>query len=243
MGLDFTTLPDDPELAFVAVEQHLRNDLFQMLREIDENGYEASNSAYICYMSGTIAAATAYGLEMPKSWSVPSHNVNVSLTDAYKDFITDVDHITIQIKIAHARNHRRYSYALSDPDKRKIRHFGEQIKAIVDESDLPLPKKESLLKKLNEFLAAVDRHRTGLETFSDFFIAMTHLGGEAIQQLDKARPLIDSISRLLGRYQDMEDANRQVPHEERKKIGPPKREEPPAMRKRGRSDMDDDIPF
>jgi hypothetical protein len=160
----------------------------------------------------------------------------------YKDFVVDVDHITMQIKIAHSRNHRRYSYALSDTDKRKIRHFGEQIKVIIDESNAPIPKKESLLKKLDAFLTAVDKHRTGLETFSDFFIGMTHLGGEAIQELDKARPLIDSISRLLGRYQDMDDAQRQIPHEERKKIGPPKRAEPPAKPGRTR-DIDDDIPF
>jgi hypothetical protein len=241
MELDFNSLPDDPELAFVAVEQHLRSELHDRLNTVDENGYEATNSMYITYISKTVAAATAYSIEMPKSWTIPSHSINHSLTDTYKDFVIDVDHITMQIKIAHSRNHRRYSYALSDTDKRKIRHFGEQIKVIIEESNAPLPKRESLLKKLNAFLAAVDKHRTGLETFSDFFIGMTHLGGDAIQELDKARPLIDSISRLLGRYQDMDDAQRQVPHEERKKIGPPKREEPSA--KRGRSDMDDDIPF
>jgi hypothetical protein len=242
MDLDFNSLPDDPELAFVAVEQHLRSELNDRLNLIDENGYEATNSMYITYMSKTAAAATAYGIEMPKAWNIPSHSINHSLTETYKDFVVDVDHITMQIRIGHARNHRRYSYALSDSDKRKIRHFGEQIKVIIDESNAPIPKTESLLKKLNAFLAAVDKHRTGLETFSDFFIGMTHLGGDAIQELDKARPLIDSISRLLGRYQDMDDAQRQIPHEERKKIGPPKRGEPPAKRTQ-RRDMDDDIPF
>jgi hypothetical protein len=242
MDLDFNSLPAEPELAFVAVEQHLRSDLNDRLSLVDENGYEATNSMYITYMSKTVAAATAYGIEMPRSWNIPSHSVNHSLTETYKDFVVDVDHITMQIRIAQARNHRQYSYALSDTDKRKIRHFGEQIKVIVDDSNAPIPKKESLLKKLNAFLAAVDKHRTGLETFSDFFIGMTHLGGDAIQELDKARPLIDSISRLLGRYQDMDDAQRQVPHEERKKIGPPKREEPPAKRNQ-RRDIDDDIPF
>jgi hypothetical protein len=120
----------------------------------------------------------------------------------------------------------------------------ERIKNVIDTSSLATPKKERLFDKLNAFLAEVDRDRTTWEAFSDFIIGLAHLGGEAAQELEPARKLIDSISRLLGRAKEFEDSAQLPPRSKPRQLPAPKKGLPPPKTDySSRGAMDDEIPF
>jgi hypothetical protein len=96
---------------------------------------------------------------------------------------------------------------------------------------LKLAKKERLYAKTNSFLAEVDRDRTRFEQFSKLVIALALLGGEAAQEFEPARKLINSIARLLGRSKEFEDSIctrvECYRREFLQRLRPPRRHKPP----------------
>lgn len=218
---DFRTLNDDPELAFVELEQHfdevLKSDL-----ESSANSYSYTSS-YIRYMNQTIAAAEALGLDFLKQWDVPSYRNSQDGSEYFNDFKSTVTGIVLKIKISRSRRHNQYSIGLTDTDKSKIRHFCDQIKVVIDGAVIGVNKKDALHRKLNKFIVEVDSIRTGIEPFADLAIGLAHVGGEVAKELEPARKWVDSIARLLGHNLDIQDAQRHLP-------APLKRIEPPKLR-------------
>jgi hypothetical protein len=231
-----------PELAFVYLERKLRDTLNDRLRSLDrEDGFDISNSYYIEYINHTIAAAKGLGLDILQNWKLPSHNQYQNISDIYRDFTADVDHYSFQMRLTHARHQEQYSVALDASEKRKIRHYVEQIKTIIEDSNLDTKKKEALFDQINAFLKELDRDRTRQEVFSDLFISIAHTFGEATKELEPIRGFIDSIARVLGYGKEREDSAPKLPPARTKQIEGPKREDPPKGS--GRRTTDDEIPF
>jgi hypothetical protein len=209
---------NDPELAFIRLESKYRDVLNKKLEDSDNsNVYEAY---VIEYMNHTIAAARALGLDLLDQWTVPAHSARgLSIHDYFKDFTTAVDHFKVQVQIDHARSYNRFSVALDTAEKDKLRNYVAEIKKVIEQSSLAQPKKERLYDKINNFLAEVDRDRTPYEQFADLVINLAHLGGEAAQELEPARKLINSIARLLGRNKEFEDSAPTLPPSKSRQIG------------------------
>jgi hypothetical protein len=228
---------NDPELAFVHLESMYRSALNNNLENTDNSN---SFDVYVIeYINHTIAAAHALGLDFLDQWKVPSHTNNLRLHVHFKDFTTAVDHFKVQVQIDHARRRNRFSVPLDPAEKETLRHYVAQIKKVIDESSVAQPKKERLYDKINVFLAEVDRDRTAYEQFADLAINLAHLGGEAAQELEPARRLINSIARLLGRSKEVEESTL-PPSPPQRRIPPPRKTLPPPQKK---DDMDDEIPF
>jgi hypothetical protein len=227
-----------PEMAFVYLESKYREKLNANLEGSDNSG---SFDAYVIeYMHHTQAAARALGLDILDAWSVPSHSQR-ELYNLYKDFTAAVDQFKVLVQIENARSRLRYSVGLDSDEKDKLRTYVAEIKKVIDSSSLSQKKREQLYDLINAFLAEVDRDRAPWDRFADMVIGIAHLAGEAAQELEPARRLINSIARLLGRAKEFEDSAPRLPlpHKPRRIPGPPK--ELVAPSKRG--DMDDEIPF
>jgi hypothetical protein len=227
-----------PELAFVYLEQRFRDKLNSNLE-----GADNSHSFDVCvieYMNHTKAAARALDLDILDSWGVPSHQQH-NLSDLFNDFTAAIDYFKVQVSIDNARSTLRFSVELDTDEKDKLRNYVGEIKKVIDRSSLAQKKRERLYDLINAFLVEVDRDRTPWDRFADLVIGLAHLGGEAAQELEPARKLIDSIARLLGRTKESEDAASKLPPSaQRRQIpGPPKIL--PSPKKRG--EMDDEIPF
>jgi hypothetical protein len=227
-----------PELAFVYLEQRFRDKLNNNLEGADNSH---SFDVYVIeYMNHTKAAARALGLDILDAWDVPSHQQH-SLSDLYRDFTAAIDYFKVQVSIDNARNTLRFSVELDTDERDKLRNYVGEIKKVIDRSSLAQRKKERLYDLINAFLVEVDRDRAPWDRFADLVIGLAHLGGEAAQELEPARKLIDSIARLLGRTKEFDDAVSKLPSPtKRRQIpGPPKSLPPPA----NRSEMNDEIPF
>jgi hypothetical protein len=212
-----------------------------LYKKLEDSDNSNSYDEYLIeYINHTIAAARALGLNLLDQWTVPPHRArNLNLHDHFRDFTTAVDHFKVQVQIDRARSHDRFSVALDATEKEKLRNYVAQIKKVIDGSSLAQPKKERLYDTINSFLAEVDRDRTPWDQFADLVINLAHLGGEAAQELEPARKLINSIARLLGRNKEVEDST--LPPSTQRRIPPPRKTLPPPQKNDG--DIDEEIPF
>jgi hypothetical protein len=230
---DLESFPEDPQLAFVEFERLARRVLFAELEQV--NGGEAVDDLRLEYMNKVVGAAKAYGIDGIRSYLIPSRSS--AIYTEYADFLSTVDHYTIQIRIHAAARSRKFSVALDASTKSKIRHFVEQIKVEIEKSDLPVEKREALLAKLNAFLTEVDRTRTTFQAIADAWLLFCDVVGEGFEKLEPARKWLDSIARVMGRAKELEDLARpRLPSvDERPRLEPP--------RKGAEVELDDEIPF
>ena len=238
LNFNFDNLPDDPKEAFTQLERHFASeldvDLSHAQNEIDRQ------SAYIRYMSKTIATASTCGIEIGDRWETPSHGSEYPIIDHVKDFQTAVHRAILQIKITSAWENRQDSYVLSGPDKEKIRHLVDRIKQVIDATNLPVDKHDSLFRYLDKFLRAVDQQRTNPQALSALLIGFAHTGGEMAKKLKPARDLVVSIAKVFTPYQERDEAKRQIPPPpERRRI----EHKPTCAPPQQKEDEGDEIPF
>jgi hypothetical protein len=238
---ELAQLPEDPELAFVEFERIMRAQLYEAEEEVSREQFGDADTYRLEYMNKVLAAAKEYGIEALVQWQVPSANGRIF--EEYRQFVSDVDHFTTQIRIRHAPKNRRNSVGLDGNTKRKIHHHIDQIRSAIDQAELPDTKRESLYEKLARFALEVDKARTGLEAGMAVYIAVCDGIGQGFKKLEPARRLVDSIAGLLGRAKEVEDSLRPIlpPPAERKRLEPPRDglSAPPPTG----IDLDDDIPF
>lgn len=230
---ELESLPEDPQLAFVEFERIAREALTNELMQA-ENGRD---DLRLEYLNKVVGAAKAFGIDGLRDWKVPSaHQFDYSY---YANFVSDVDHYTIQIRIHAASRSRRYSVGLDDATKIKIRHFVEQIKLAIEAADLSVEKKEVLFKKLSKFLEEVDRARTPFQALADAWLFFCGVAGDGIEKLEPARKWLDSIAKLMGHAKELEDLSRPrlVPPDDRPRLEPPRNVGEPF------GGSDDEIPF
>ena len=194
-------------------------------------------------MTRVLAAARQYQIEALAKLELPRVNRN-GIYEEYSQFRNDVDFVTMQIRIAAAQIRREGSVQLDETMKRKLHHYIQQIRDLIEQASLAAEKKDELLSKLNKFAAEVDRSRTRLQAGMDLYMAVCTGVGAGFKALKPVKDMIDSISGLLGNAKEIEDryTKQLPPASERKRLEPPKdrpHTSPPARP----SDLDGDIPF
>lgn len=145
----------------------------------------------------------------------------------------------MQIRIRHSRRAKRYSVALDDATKQKIRHHLTQLKELADKLEISTAKREAILDRILALEIEMERERTRFDVVASFILEVSTVAGEVGDKLEPWRKWIDSIAGLLGRAKEKDAQNPGLPPpEERKKIEPPKGRAAPEE-KRG----DDEPPF
>lgn len=230
-------LPEDPEMAFVHIEAYYKRELENDVANTDESS--AISHFRARYINQIIATAKALDIAGIKDYEQPRAQREV--WDYYEIFAADVMNLTIQIKIGHARRKRKYSVALSSPEKEKIRHYIAKIKLLVDESELSTEKKAVIYKRLSDLELEVDRDRTRFEAIADGFRGIARLSRDF--EREGAQPWFKWAQLIFGVVDEAKEKEEtaQLPApEERRKLEPP-RKEPPSVKRS--DDLDDEIPF
>lgn len=235
----YDDLPEDHEKAFVYLERQFRADLDDSLKENDQSSYDAYCKRK--YMSAVKAAATSLDIPGIAEFAIPSNDREV--WEAFEIFETDVLNLTIQIEINHARRRKRYSVAFDSAERQKVRHYIEQIRTTVENSDVPQNKRDAIFKKLAELTLEIDRDRTRLEVFADAFRGMARLSGDV--EREGAEPWWKWVKLIFGVIDDAKEKEPQsLPApQERKRLEPPRKQLPAPEENPFKRDLDDDIPF
>lgn len=233
----FEDLSDDPELAFLQLEDLFRRDCVQKINFY--NGDQFPADEYLEYISRTLAARTELGLDILGEWELPAaEHFNI---DEYRDFRRDVDHCCTALKIRRSRRVKGYSVRLDGPTKQKILHYIEKIKDIAQKLEVDDWKRRSLFDKLNDFESEVNRDRTRFEFFGSVVIYASEVLGSAAANAEPARKWLDSIARLIWGV-DVEERTERLPSpSERKRVEGPRKQLSPSPF--GRRSSDDGIPF
>lgn len=236
----YDNLPDDHEKAFVYLEQQFRAQLDESLRDNEQSGFDAYSKRK--YMSAVIAAAKSLGIPGIANYTAPYDDRGV--WDAFEGFETDVMNLTIQIEINHARRRKTYSVAFDSAGKQKIRHYIEQIRTAVEQSDLAQNKRDAIFKKLSELTLEIDRDRTRFEVVADTIRGVARLSGDV--EREGAEPWWKWVKLIFGEIDEAKDrepkTTLQAP-EERKQLDPPRKQLPSPPEKKNSIEIDDEIPF
>lgn len=236
----YDDLPEDHEKAFVYLERQFRVQLDDSLRDNDQSNYDAYCKRK--YMSAVIAAAKSLEIPGISDYTAPYDDRGV--WDAFEGFETDVMNLTIQIEINHARRRKKYSVAFDSAAKQKVRHYIEQIRTAIEQSDLQQGKRDAIFKKLSELTLEIDRDRSRFEVIADTIRSAARLSGDV--EREGAEPWWKWVKLIFGEIDDAKDKESQTSlpaPQEWKRLEPPRKQLPsPKERRAGRS-FDDEIPF
>jgi hypothetical protein len=86
-----------------------------------------------------------------------------------------------------------------------------KIKLTIEGIEIPLPRKEALMSRLNAFAAEVDRDRTKFEAFGALIIEAAGVAGKVERKLRPIRKWIDSIANAMHEARAIEDSHPRLP--------------------------------
>ena len=231
----YDNLPDDPELAFLHLEEAFDAECRAAVSNLhpDEN----VNIHYVQYISKVLG--TIQELELTSKFDpddIP--DIGTITYNTYLSFSKDVQHYKARLKIRTARRKKQYSVALDPAAKAKLRHLLTQMKSTIDTLDVSAAKKEALHAKISALETEIDRNRTGFEVIGALWVESCAKIGEGVEKLEPLRKWLDPIGILISQAKN--DEPQQSPQLPAPKF--PRRLEPPKG-KPSPSDIDDDIPF
>lgn len=233
----YDDLPDDHEAAFVILEEHFKHLLDSEVN--NSNDYNAISYYKQRYCNQVIAAAKSLDINYIKDNSIPP--TSSAFSDFYDRFEADVMNLIIQIRINHARRRKQYSVSFDTAAKQKIRHYIEQIRSAVEQSELSANKRDAIFKRLAELTLEIDRDRTRFEVVADAIRSVASLSGDV--EREGAEPWWKWVKLIFGEIDEAKENEREksLPSpEERKRLEPPRKQISPPDENR---DMDDEIPF
>ncbi|MBU3889232.1 hypothetical protein FM996_04135 [Methylosinus sporium] len=83
---------------------------------------------------------------------------------------------------------------LNEQEKQKIRDHLEKIRRLIDESGLPVRKKNALFERLNALAQEVDQYGTRTDRFFAFMSDVAFVAGDMAK---KSKPLIDEVKDMI----------------------------------------------
>ena len=231
---EYVDLPDDPEMAFAALQHRKYADL-ELIWESDQSGGWYHERRYVDTL---IAFDEVYNLGILTAYRSPPNDER-AFSEFFQDFRRHAEISSQKIKMEAARRLKIGSQTVIVLDataRQAIHTLINAIREKLNELTLSEHKRESLFNKLNEFTAEVDRNRTRTEAFYSFAVETARAAREVNDEL---KPLQQTIDRLFDWIEKAKKWNDVLPPWKDRKIieGPPKRLAPPQQ------DLDDDIPF
>ncbi|WP_024352252.1 hypothetical protein [Aurantimonas coralicida] len=225
---DYATLPDDPELKFVAVEAVCRRNMNRLIDQ--DTQVEFDHLVRAQYMTIVAAAAEELGIarvEFPDYADEPATEFN--------RFLRATSAAVARIRLKSGGRNDPLSVRLATVTRGKIEREIQRLRNMIDESDLPKARKAALQGKLDDLSSELRNQRVG---FGKTLAILAHVGAlmvGTVAVFADAPDAIATITKLLGDDKIAEDAEAQ-------RLGaPPVQQALPAPAKR--QELDDEIPF
>jgi hypothetical protein len=237
---------DDPRAAFVSFVRIAQRRLGERTKAIDTSdqaGWEELNEARHGFMNVVVAAAKNYGIEPFASLTIP--RVKDFGSDTNQEFRADLDHYLTQLLLDNSSRAKRDSVLIPPNLKTTLRTYLFHIRELIDKADdLDEAKRQTLLRRISEFEAELDKKRLNLLAVTMLAITIVGAPGALWSSADAANKLLTHILRMVGEAKFADDAMRRLPSSEAPKaITGPRPNDTGPIKKSKRLDMDDEIPF
>jgi hypothetical protein len=246
---DYENLPIDPDACFVALDDICQSNMNRMIDQDTSSDFDTS--IRMQYMTTMAAYAKECGIdEIVSAYTEPYD------FQAFASFSLAVKGAVARIRFRNRTANRTSSVLLLQNTKTKIEHYISRLKEAIEQSDLPIHRREALCQKLEELRAELNQPRLSfVKTFTVLSLILAGLGSATTVSAD-GPTAVTHIMRLIGldRQTEEEAAHRLAPppkalpapvHPHTTKPLPPhlaaRRPIQPISPKGG--DLDDEIPF
>lgn len=245
-------LPDDPRAAFGMVLRRAEDYLAEARQAVDENEHGSWNTyetAQHTAMNTIIAVAKHYEIEPFSSMGVPPRT-NFSFTD-FIEFKVDLDHYAAQLLLDNSIRSKRDAITMEPKAKDRLRQHIHGIKTLIDEAEMPEPRRAILHNRIADFEAALEKPRVNVVRLAGLMVLVLAGTADVAQLADSPtiQKLVASIMTTIGQAKAVDEGKRELPP-----VQPPQPLLPPrpkdhaaeAPKERGKTfttDLDDEIPF
>jgi hypothetical protein len=253
-------LPEDPQVAFGMVIRRVDGFLAQALERAEsDNVWGHYEDAKYTAMNTLVAVARRFGIEPFASMQVPQRR-QFGYED-FDDFKCDLDHYAAQLVLDNSMRAKRDSIEIEPRLKERLRQHVHGIKTLIDQSDMPEPRRAALHKKIADFEAALEKSRVNVALVAAILVGILSGTANVAQIADSAAlgKLVSNIMTTLGQAKAVDQATRELPPAQPSQpLLPPRRPEPeinfgdsalggPSSKAKSRetftADLDDEIPF
>jgi hypothetical protein len=244
-------LDDDPRIAFMTLVYHAQRSLAEQTKRLDpqdESQWEQREELRHSFMNVVIAAAKRFQIEPFVSMEVPRLSDFKQNVD-YRQFKADLDHYITQLVIDNSIRAKQDSVAILPNSKDRIRRYVHGLRQCIERANMTEPKREALLKKLDQFEAELEKRRLNILAVARVAFELLAIPGGVWASAEVANKLITNIMQTVAEAKSAEQETRQLaPTAPPKALSPPRAEEPvpvpvPGVGRRAADIIDADIPF
>lgn len=246
-------LPDDPRTAFGMVLRRAETYLSEALQAVDETesgSWYPYETAQHTAMNTIIAVAKRYEVEPFANMVVPQRKGFGS--DDFIEFKVVLDHYAAQLVLDNSIRNKRDAVAIEPKIKDRLRQHVLGIKTLIDQADLPEPRRAALHKRIADFEAALEKPRVNLVVLAGTMVAILAGTASFTQLADSPtmNKLVATIMATIGQAKAIDEEKRDLPPvQPPKPLLPPRPADqviaspPKARRETYAADPDDEIPF
>ena len=155
---DIEAAPDrSPQDAFCFLVTRADERLTDFLRSCntDEDGWQEHTDAKYCFMNGATALAKKFGIDAFATHEMPS--VQNFEDNYYRQFRADLDHYLTQVIVGRVIAQKRDSVAATATLRSSISTHVHYIRVAIEKASISDAKRVTLLKKLADFEAAMEK--------------------------------------------------------------------------------------
>ena len=237
--IDISSLPPDPESAFINYVYLLRRRL-EIARQDDAKKHHGLDGEYLgnyapdrFFVSSIMAFLDEYRIEEVELEDI-SELDNDALQARLPSFETRINYILSRYRIRINRSDTPLGTPafIAADFKTQINSHLETIRKIVEQEITDPDKKDDILKKLSSLQNEINRDRTSFDRLMQRIVEFTNTLGVAAENID---PLIDKLERIKKLIFDGVRRGDALPKPERRKSLPSPEEES--------HHLDDDTPF
>jgi len=240
---------DDPQEAFTQFVRICATSLGEEVERLggdEQHQWQAINDARHGFMNVVVAAAKKFDIQPMASMEVPRADDYDG--GIFRQFKADLDHYITQLVLENSSRSKRDSVYVTPDLKAQISTYVYHLRQLIQKAEgLSDEKRESLLVKLADFEAELEKRRLNLLTVALMVIALASAPGGIWATGEAGQKIVSNILKVVGEAKNADDdaKKRLAPAETPRAISPPRQPTPsrpktPAARN---SDMNDDIPF
>lgn len=238
---DYDSLPEEPGLKFAEIDRICRRNMNEMINEHTEGNFDSM--VHLQYMTTLVAAAAEL--------SIPNIQFPDSEDNTYNQlssFMLAVSGEVTRIRLRAGSRAAPYSVRLGVRTKAQIQLKIQQLRATIEEAQMPESKRKALLAKLDELMDELGQTRLSFARTMKILAAVSVGVCAGTSFLADAPQALATINRLIGADKELEEAEaeRIGIGQERKLLPAPHTAEPASQAngaRAGQDDLDDEIPF
>lgn len=238
---ELALLPTDPDAALLKANELAQSKTFTVVHQLwltnadGEDYFDTSTAADYLVMMHAISSALGYH-DLARHCDVAlrsERNPAGAFNDAYDKIKRALLKTVVMRGLAKRTEQKSIGFS---PDTRASLHsYIAIMRNEIHKIELPIEKKEIILRRLNDLAKEIDTDRTRLQSLTDLALDLTDTVDEVHKKLSPVRRVLERLFRKFGEARE-EQTTLEAP-EKPMQIEGPKEAEPSSR------DLDDEIPF